>query len=113
MTQTWPVLGVAPVPIRVSSYWSPLGVFCIFDSPFFSSPDASNAARASAAIAPSRTIVVFLITRFLSYCPIETLQSIRIRTQRGSAVPSRGDLPVAGLEEARRQGPGASLRRRL
>src|SRR6266498_84335 len=61
MTQICPFLGVAPVPTRMSSYWRPLGVFSILDSPFLSSADAVSAARAMPASAQVRILAVIFI----------------------------------------------------
>src|SRR5438445_11736656 len=93
MTQVWPVFGVAPVPTLTSSYWSPLGSRCIFDSLFpfsasalpFSSPAAGSATRAIAASPARRNDPVLFIgsVSFHYDRPFPLRRARRIMTDRG------------------------------
>src|SRR6266545_318383 len=97
MTQVWPVLGWAPVPTFVSSYWRPLGVFCIFDSPFFSfsppafafsSPDAGSAARVIAAMATTRNDAVL----FIGSVSFQANRAFPLR--RAGRIMTEGNFPL-------------------
>src|SRR5262245_33918127 len=76
MTQVWQGFGEAPVPSLMSSYWRPLGVFCILDSPFCaascadvgltSSATAGAVASATANAAAESRAKRFFIVFFLS-----------------------------------------------